>query len=118
MNILWKSALALTTAAICFMIFETACATHTESERGQVISKGHDPAHETHSCVLVGKVIVPTTNHVPESWRVDVSCNGGDYSFAIDAEQYKRLSEKQYVGVSFTIGNYTGAIYGEALNLP
>lgn len=56
-----------------------------------VTSKVHCPASETHSVLLVGKVIVPRTIHHPESWVLNgMASDGRRAEIEVSEETFQR----------------------------
>jgi hypothetical protein len=57
-------------AALGLLIWGITALDHHSARGGTVTAKAYVPAHDESTVVLVGKVIVPSTNHIPECWQL------------------------------------------------
>lgn len=74
----------------------------------QIEQKYVDPAHDTHSYILVGKVMVPQTTHHAESYHLSVIIDDEECDIPVDREFFDRISIGDNAKVDYGIGRITG----------
>ena len=78
---------------------------------GVVIRKEFTPAYSTTTMVMSGNVMVPVTNHYPDSWNVTVENDYGIDSINVSHSYYNNIKKGNWVKIEFCTGRMSGGFY-------
>ena len=83
-------------SATNFFICVTATAERIPA-KGNVTYKYYDAPYEVDTYIMVGDVQIPTTTEYPESFRIEIQCNGKIYTREISERKYDSIERNHKV---------------------
>jgi ABC-type sulfate transport system permease component len=76
-----------------------------------ITDKRYEPAYTTTTAISNGKIVIPVTNHHPESWIVDVEAKEGVDSVSTGNKFYSESSVGMCFLASYKSGRLSGGFY-------
>jgi len=78
---------------------------------GTVTDKSFTPAHTTHGFIMAGKIMVPTTTHHPDNWKLAVLVGNQTDDVNVSKEFYDQISGSDRVSVKYAKGRLSNSLY-------
>tara|TARA_R110001592_G_C12827615_1_gene719608 strand:+ start:235 stop:645 length:411 start_codon:yes stop_codon:yes gene_type:complete len=88
-----------------------SCWLPTYTDIGEVVGKGYSPAHYTTTYVMSGKVMVPITNYIPESWCITISINGLNDAVNVSEYNYNIIEVGRKLECDYVTGRISSGVY-------
>jgi hypothetical protein len=83
----------------------------TYTQIGEVIGNGYSPEHYTTTYVMSGKIMVPITNYIPESWSITISIDGLTDVVSVSEYNYNIIKIGQKLECDYVTGRISNDIY-------
>lgn len=88
-----------------------SCWLPTYTDIGEVVGKGYSPAHYTTTYVMSGKVMVPVTNYIPESWSITISIDGFTDAVYVSEYNYNIIEVGKKLECDYVTGRISSGVY-------
>ena len=93
---------------LCLFVIITDHIGPTYQTTGHIRDMSFRYAHDEYGSVLVGKIIVPTVNRIPDEWFLDITTPKGDDWFVSDHAPWGWQQPGKDVVVGYKRGLWTG----------
>jgi len=93
-----------------------SCFLPTQTNIGEVVNKWMTPSHYITTYTQVGKVMVPMTTYIPDSWSLEISISG--LTDAVNVSEYtcNTTSIGQKLECDYVIGRISSGVYIDAIH--